>query len=101
MCQTSEGRAPKGDAPRRVRVAAKRPEHSPRNLTRQHRRPPVTSSIMASITSTLADTDPADRPQLLTWLAARAMVGLAHELGFEQAARLAYRHADVLAGGVQ
>lgn len=101
MPLTSERRAPKGDAPRRVQVAAKRSEHSFIGRPPQHRRPPATSRVMASITAALADIDPADRPQLLRWIPSRGLLGLAHETGFADAAGLAYRYADMLAGGVR
>lgn len=73
---------------------------SANSARKQHRRrPPVTASIMASITDAIADIDPVDRPQLLAWVAARALLGLARERGFAAAAGLAHRYGDTLAGG--
>lgn len=62
-------------------------KHSPNRFPAQHRRrPPITSTIMASITSALAEIDSADRRQLLTWLVGRGLLDLAHERGFGEAA---------------
>ncbi len=76
--------------------------HSPNRSPAQRRlRPPRTSAIMASITAAMADIDPADRPQLLASVAGRGLLGLAHERGFGEAAGVASRYADTLAGGVE
>ncbi len=56
---------------------------------------------MDAVAGALAGLDPADRPQLLRWVSARALLGLAHESSFADAASLAHRYANILAGGAR
>lgn len=103
MARSKKGAAPLKSGPLgSVFLTGNTSTNSPNRSPAQHRRrPPRTSTIMASITAAMAEIDPADRPQLLAWVTGRGLLGLAHERGFGEAAGLAYRYADTLAGGVR
>lgn len=66
----------------------------------QPRQLPVVTGIIAALAEALAEIEPAERPELLGWVASRGLLGLAHETGFAEAAGVAYRLADTLARGV-
>jgi hypothetical protein len=60
-----------------------------------------TGRIMNEFTRALAEVPADQRLAICEWVAARGLLGVAHEGGFEVAASLAYRYADTLAGGVR
>ena len=91
-----------GDRPLRCSLGGEHPQDSHRRSRIQLKnRPPATSGIMSSLITALADSGPDDRVQVLRWVAAKGLLGLANEQGFRAAAECGYRLADELAGAVR
>ncbi len=64
-------------------------------------RRPIRKALLDALTDALADVEPAERPQILQWVASRGSLGFAHERGFAEAAALGYQMADALAVAVR